>query len=324
MSADLATLQAAACYLAASLLQVTFCRVLPSVSGEGSAVINEKRAAAGFAIDDPKAPWNDIRLSNDWTFCKALEDERLCRKLVGEILGREVESVESILPHRNLQTSTLGKGVQIDIYVRDSEGNVFDIEMQMVSRGDLPRRVRYYHSMIDIDNAHKGMLYTDLPDTYVVFFCMEDPFGLGLRRYTFLPHCQENGTLSLDDGLHTVFYYCRGEHGDVGEQMAVFLRYVSGTIDRNEQLGNGTLAAEADRAVRRLRRDEEWRMNLMFGYVHEQDIRDEGREEGRTELTSRLKKLREALDAAGRSSEFADAATDPELFSKLCKEFGIS
>lgn len=66
----------------------------------------------------------------------------------------------------------------------------------------------------------------------------------------------------------------------------------------------------------------------MFGYVHEQDIRDEGREEGReegrTELTSRLKKLREALDAAGRSSEFADAATDPELFAKLCKEFGIS
>ncbi len=106
--------------------------------------------------------------------------------------------------------------------------------------------------------------------------------------------------------------------------MAVFLRYVSGTIEKSEQLGNGTLAAEADRAVRRLRRDEEWRMNLMFGYVHEQDIRDEGREEGRTELTSRLKKLREALDAAGRSSEFADAATDPELFSKLCKEFGIS
>lgn len=224
-------------------------------------MINEKRAAAGFAIDDPKAPWNDIRLSNDRTFCKALEDEQLCRKLVGEILGREVESVESILPHRNLQTSTLGRGIQVDIYVRDSEGNVFDIEMQMVSRGDLPRRVRYY---------------------------------------------------------------CRGEHGDVGEQMAVFLRYVSGTIDRDEQLGNGTLAAEADRAVMRLRRDEEWRMSLMFGYVHEQDIRDEGREEGRTELTSRLKKLREALDAAGRSSEFADAATDPELFSKLCKEFGIS
>jgi len=61
-------------------------------------------------------------------------------------------------------------------------------------------------------------------------------------------------------------------------------------------------------------------MSLMFGYVHEQEIRSEACDE----LFSKLMKLRKALDAADRSAEFADAATNPELLEKLCAEFGIS
>ncbi|MEE1273771.1 MAG: hypothetical protein UHI81_04650 [Olegusella sp.] len=65
-------------------------------------------------------------------------------------------------------------------------------------------------------------------------------------------------------------------------------------------------------------------MSLMFGYVHEQDIRDENSEKTRKGLFSKLMKLREALDAADRSAEFADAATNPVLLEKLYAEFGIS
>ena len=95
-------------------------------------------------------------------------------------------------------------------------------------------------------------------------------------------------------------------------------------INSEEILGDDTLAAEVDRTVRQLRRDEEWRMSLMFGYVHEQDIRDESSEKTRKGLFSKLMKLRKALDATGCSAEFADAATNPELLEKLCAEFGIS
>ena len=39
----------------------------------------------------------------------------------------EIEVVE---PQKVMKTTLIGKGIRIDIYAKDSEGNVYDIEMQ--------------------------------------------------------------------------------------------------------------------------------------------------------------------------------------------------
>ena len=272
-------------------------------------------------------PWNDIRLSNDYTFCKALEDQRFCTRLVSEILGYQVDHVEIIEPHRTVQKSISAKGVQLDVYVKDSDGNVYDFEMQVAAVSDLPRRLRYYSSMLDLEHTERGSHYEEMPDAYVVFFCLRDPFGLGRRRYTFLPQCQEDQSLVMENGQHQILYYCRGTKGDMDREMADFLAYISGTMEP-EDAGGSSLTAEADRVVQQLRKDEEWRHGLMIQYFHDLDIKNEamhkGRAEGRADALERLSRLHEAMKNAGREAEFSEAFSDTSRLDELCREFGIS
>lgn len=268
-------------------------------------------------------PWDDIRLSNDYTFCKALEDQRFCTRLVSEIIGYQVDHVEIIEPHRTVQESISAKGVQLDVYVKDSDGNVYGFEMQVAAVSDLPRRIRYYSSMLDLVHTEKGSRYEEMPDAYVVFFCLRDPFGLGRRRYTFLPQCQEDQSLIMKNGQHQILYYCRGTKGEMDKEMADFLAYISGTMEP-EDAGGGSLTAEADRVVQRLRKDEKWRHDLMIQYFHDLDIKNEAMQKGRADALERLSRLHEAMKNADREAEFSDAFSDTSRLDELCKEFGIS
>lgn len=53
-----------------------------------------------------------------------------------------------------------------------------NVEMQAVSHAALGKRARYYHSQIDMDLLETGKEYVELPDSYVIFICDFDPFGL--------------------------------------------------------------------------------------------------------------------------------------------------
>ena len=58
----------------------------------------------------------------------------------------------------------------LDVWVTDSTGNVYDVEMQSTNKQDLAKRLRYYQSVIDISSLEKGGHYTDLPDSFILFF----------------------------------------------------------------------------------------------------------------------------------------------------------
>ena len=53
----------------------------------------------------------------------------------------------------------------------------------------------------------------------------------------------------------------------------------------------GDLSRRIDEAVRRARKNEEWRSEYMKELLHDDDVREEGRLEGREEGESRLVKL---------------------------------
>ena len=54
-------------------------------------------------------------------------------------------------------------------------GGRFTLEMQNWKMLNLPKRTRYYQSMIDIDHLASGAEYGDLPDSYIIFISMFDP-----------------------------------------------------------------------------------------------------------------------------------------------------
>ena len=94
--------------------------------------------------------------------------------------------------------------VKLDIYARDREGNIYDIEIQRASKGAGSRRARYYSAMIDADALRKGTEYNELPESYVIFITERDALGEGKALYDIERTVKGSGK-SFGDGTHILF-----------------------------------------------------------------------------------------------------------------------
>ena len=66
------------------------------------------------------------------------------------------------------------------MYVKDEKEVVYDIEMQVSHTKELPKRSRYYQSMIDLQLIDKGQLYDELKRSYVIFINPFDSLFYGI------------------------------------------------------------------------------------------------------------------------------------------------
>ncbi|HBB14707.1 MAG TPA: hypothetical protein DCZ76_10610, partial [Treponema sp.] len=81
--------------------------------------------------------------------------------------------------------------IRLDVYTK-ANGRKFDLELQNVDTKDLAKRSRYYQGLMDIDTLKHSQPYSNLPESYVIFLCMEDIFGCGLPVYSFQNICSED------------------------------------------------------------------------------------------------------------------------------------
>ena len=95
----------------------------------------------------------------------------------------------------------------MDVYVQEPDGQrVFDIEIQSVITKEEALRARYNQGMLDLDNLLKGRDYIELPETYIFFLCMKDPFRLNLPIYEPHSYIDPNNQHPYDDKTKKIFY----------------------------------------------------------------------------------------------------------------------
>lgn len=73
----------------------------------------------------------------------------------------------------------------------------------------------------------KGASYNELPDSYILFICLEDPFEDGFPVYTFENRCLECPDLVLDDGTKKIFYNASSADKEENEELRALLNFVS-------------------------------------------------------------------------------------------------
>ena len=61
------------------------------------------------------------------------------------------------------------KNIRLDIYVKDENNTVYNVEMQRGKHKSLPKRLRYYQGNIDLDLISKGENYRKLAKRYIIF-----------------------------------------------------------------------------------------------------------------------------------------------------------
>lgn len=174
--------------------------------------------------------WNDLTVKDDYMFKRLMSCRDICIRLLNSILTFEVVDIEYLNTEKDFKFYHEAKGVRLDVFVKDTEKNVYNIEMQVSSnKTDFANRIRYYQGMMDTSLLERGKQYRNLNKTFIIFIC---PFKLfdGKRCfYTFRNICVEDKSIELEDGATKILISTKGtDLESVNEDLNAFLRYVNG------------------------------------------------------------------------------------------------
>lgn len=259
-------------------------------------------------------PYEELGLRNYFIFGKVMEDRKLCIQMLECLTGNKIEGLTKIVVENSVKITYDSKNVRYDVYVADSMGKIYDAEVQNYRkdiRQQLSLRSRFYQGLIDLSVLEKGMSYSELKESYVIFICTFDPFKKGQGCYFFSNKCHNDSSLSLNDGRAIIFFNTKGDFSTLSETAIEFLSYMeTGKV-------NGVFSAELESAVKSARHNRKWRGEYMKTLVFNNDIRNEGREEGR--LEGRLEGAASLIRSCRKLG-----ISDDMILENLISEFGMN
>ena len=201
--------------------------------------------------------WKNIGISNDFVFCKVMQDKELLSELIRRILPDLKFTDLKIDGQKTIEIGPDMHGVRFDVFATMEDGRIVDIELQVLNTGNLPKRIRYYGSMADMQMLEKGVVYDELVESYVVMICLFDLYGEGRYMYTFTNRCKENPELEMGDGTTRIVLNATGTKDDISPKLKAFLSYVAGNAVEDEYV------KKLDEAVQKARQNKKWRREYM-------------------------------------------------------------
>ena len=219
--------------------------------------------------------YKELTFTDDFMFGKVLvNNPKVCRRLLEVLLDIKIKEISFPERQKTIEILSDGKGIRLDVYVDDENGTIYNIEMQTKVKKELPKRSRYYQGMIDMNLIERGAKYKELKLSFVIFICLQDPFGYHLPVYRFENICVQNRDILLKDEAIKVFINADGNLTGLPEDLAAFLKYLKGVMVENE------LVQMIDNEVEKAKRHEGWEVEYMTSYLRDMDIREEGIEIG--------------------------------------------
>ena len=217
--------------------------------------------------------FEDLTFTDHYMFEKVLKNPEICKELLERLLKIQIERLEYPEVEKTISPYYETKGVRLDVYVKDNN-KVFDIELQNATDLNLGLRTRYYQSMLDTDNLLKGQHYTELPDSYIVFICKNDPFEKELPIYTFQTVCIENPNLTIKDNAIKKIFNAKAYNKEEDVAIKSFLQY----INNNKTVDDFT--QRLDSFVEKIKQEEVNRKEYQSMNIHDQDTFLRGKNEG--------------------------------------------
>ena len=267
------------------------------------------------STDDPRQSeieklgdeWDEAGIGNAFLFGKIMTTRQdiLLELLQYSLPEMGITSIDAAGREVDIKLSIDSHGVRLDVSARDDAGRIIDIEMQLKDEQNVPRRMRYYSGAIDQTVLEKGMNYSRLSDTVVLFITMFDPFGKDHIRYSFRNICLEDRELELGDGTTKIVLNAVGTKGDVPEELKGFLNLVAGNMDVKKD----SFAGRVQKQVMIARKNPEWRRQYMEWKMTLLNEREKGREEGREEgvILDRIDTVERKMQKGLDLPEIADA-----------------
>lgn len=132
--------------------------------------------------------------------------------LLNVILQRNDLKVLEVIAQREYKNPMSGgRSITIDIYAKDRDDKVYDVEVQRASVGADVHRARFHSSMIDTKMLKAGQEFNEIHDSYVIFITASDVMGAGRSLYHIDRVIKETGAY-FGDGSHII--YVNGSYKD--------------------------------------------------------------------------------------------------------------
>ena len=144
----------------------------------------------------------------------ALEDNIPC---VEEMLRVILEKQDLVVKTARTQKFFQGfkRSVYLDVFAEDSNGVLYNIEIQQADEGADPRRARFHTGMIDVHNLKAGQDFKELPECYIIFITLNDVLGMNQTIYTI--KYIDWSMKPFDDG--SLLIYINGSAKDNGTEV---------------------------------------------------------------------------------------------------------
>ena len=173
---------------------------------------------------------SDLSLIDDYLFGLFVQEagsEELLKELVEHLLDIKISKVSLKQKQHEISSEPDFHGIRLDAFLSDDSDTLYDIEVQTSNHYNIPKRMRYYQSLIDREQMPSGEYdYSKLKKTIIVFITNFDLFGKGLYRYTFENVCTEDKTLLLEDESIKVVLNTKGtDPTGVAPELVELLEY---------------------------------------------------------------------------------------------------
>lgn len=255
--------------------------------------------------------YDKLSFTDDYLFCKILEkNPDITKSILEMILGFKIKEIR-VQQQKPIEPTAEGKGIRLDVYAEDEERDVYDLEMQTVTKKELPKRARYYQGMLDLNMIERGASYSELRKSFVIFLCLTDPFDRGQIVYTISNLCKECSDMEYKDDAYKIFINASGTRGEVSKDMKAFLALLRGEYIETP------LTKKIQEEVEAARTHDKWRSDYMTLYMIRQEEHEAGLEEGREEglAKGRAEAFRRIIDFMRRQGK------SPE---KIAEDSGLS
>lgn len=258
--------------------------------------------------------WQNLTITDDFIFGKIMQDSELCMELLRRIFPQyDIERIEYIKVQEVIRPDREAKGIQMDVFIKDNKNVAFCVEMQTRNVDNLPKRSRYYQSLVDLELLDRGQAYDELARSYVIFICPKDLFHQGHYLYEFRNYCTQDRQIELGDEAAKIFLNANGTRGDIHPPLKEFLDYVAG----KEPEEPSEFIVKLKTALHDAKQNREWRREHMILYFRDQDIRadalKEGIDIGRQEGID-IGRQKEAIRIA---QSMLEKGIDPELILEM-------
>ena len=180
-------------------------------------------------FEQKKALVQGFNLMDDDFFAVVMRDEKAFEVMLRILLQRDDLVVTDVRTQYELR-NIVGHSVVLDGYATDSEGKLYNVEVQVRNNDYHPKRMRYYQANMDMSVLEKGKNYSELPELYLIFISTFDLFKMGRIHYS-VKRILDNSEVEVSNGVHELYFNTEVKDNS---EISKLLQYFENTDPENK------------------------------------------------------------------------------------------